>query len=417
MASKTKHNLIRYNITAVFFIIIIFFYLFGMLKNFKTIKETVLSSVQKTVALEDSDTLDIVKSFISASDTAFTDNVFDKFTLININGLFNRILLKKSIYDVASSHTVYRLGNGQLTYYYPLFGVNIAHKNIKKLQEYLDSVGTELLYVQAPLKINKYNNQLPHGLKDYPNLNTDNFLLGLDKLNIDYIDLREVFHEEHFFYTDLFYNTDHHWKTETGFWVYTYLMDYINTHYGITYDRHFIDDENFTYVTLKDSFIGSLANRAGTWYAGIDDFTYIYPNFETNFTWNKYAGDMTLKLSRSGSFDETILFKERCINPRTALAYRDNCYFDGNPALVKITNNKVENGRILVVQDSFGKSVTSFLALSFHQVDVLDLRDFTKITLLDYLKQNTYDMVIILYSPSCFSSGLYYEQFKFYEYE
>lgn len=418
MIQKKKSKINRYSVTTILFILLVYFYFIGMLIHSKAIESTVRTSMEKVTENDSKDPFDVIETFFSCCDAAFADNVYDKFTMIDINGLFQRILQRKIVNDVDSRHTVYQLDNGQLTYYYPGFGVNIAHKNIRVLSEYLDSVGTQLLYVQAPLKINKYDNQLPYGLTDYPNQNTDNFLKGLDKLEIDYVDFREVIQGTFSDYEALFYDTDHHWKTETGFWAYTYLMDYMKHNYGFSYDERNVNSDNFTSVTIKDSFIGSLANRVGTWYAGVDDFTFIYPNFDTSFTYDKYYPYGIVKdYTRVGSFTDTLFFKERMENGDKALAYRDNCYFNGNPALVNITNNNIPDGKLLVVQDSFGKSITPFLALNFHQIDVLDLRDYKGMTLLDYVKENHYDYVMIIYSPSCFSKGLYYQQFKFYDYK
>lgn len=417
MKQNNKFKFNRYTVTAILFIGMLFFYFAGMLVNYKTVKSTIKSSMSSVTSDDSSSTIDIVKSFISGTEAALNDAVYDKMTLINTNGLFNRIIQKKMINDVVSYNTVYKLNNGQLTYHYPEFGVNIAHKNMAKLKEYLDTVGTELLYVQAPYKVDKYDNQLPHKLPDYPNANADKFLAGLDKLGINYIDFRKVIHDNNFVYEDLFFNTDHHWTTETGFWAYTYLMDYMGDNYGVNYDARNVDKSNFTFTTLEDSFIGSLANRTGTWYAGIDDFTYIYPNFDTSFSWTKYYKMGTKGPTRVGSFEETILFKERVQDLGVPVAYRDNCYFNGNPAIAKITNDNVEDGRVLVVQDSFGKPVSAFLSLNFHQVDVMDLRDYKEMNLIDYLKENEYDYVIVLYNPSVFKQSTYYSQFKFYDYK
>ncbi len=410
MLLKFKNTMNRYTVTAILFLIIIFFYLFGMIINSDVVKSSIKTSISK---VESESSADVLKAFVNGTNSAFNSAVYEKDTLLNINGLFNRIIQKKMVTDVVEHNNVYKLDNGQLTYLYDNWGMSLAHKNMRKLSEYLDSVGTKLLYVQAPYKVDKYDNQLPHGRTDYPNLNTDKFLAGLDVLGIDYIDFRKVIHDNNFNYEDLFFVSDHHWTTETGFWAYTYLMDYMAKNYGTQFDPRNVDENNFHFNTLKNSFVGSLANRVGHWYAGIDDFTYIYPKFETNYTWERYYKYGRLALTRTGEFEDTVLFKERVVETKEPQAYRDNCYFNGNPALARITNHDVEDGRVLVIQDSFGKPVSSFLSLNFHQVDVLDLRDYRKMYLLDYLKENEYDYVIIIYNPSVFKRSTYYVSFRF----
>lgn len=362
---------------------------------------------------------DVLSEVFSNTESVINESIPGRLSFIDWNGLAQRILQKRMIPEPNDNNTVYKMDNGQLTYTYPDIGVRIAHKNFTVLNKYLKSVGTKLLYVQAPYKVNQENNELPYGLEDYPNKNADKLLEGLTKLNIDFIDLREVLSNNFLDYKSLFYNTDHHWTTETAFFSYQYLLDYMEKNYGFQYNKQTYNGANYNQVTLTQSFIGSLANRVGRWYAGIDDFTFIYPNFKTKLTYMKYDANASLYLVRNGTFEETVFYPERMDNKDTPLAYRDNCYLGGNPDLGRIINHKVRKGKILFVQDSFGKPIASLMALNFHEVDIIDLRYFTESYLMDFIKDETtpYDYVVILYNPSALKRSTYYRQFRFYDYE
>lgn len=437
-----KHSLhIGSLITGILFLLIIMTYFIGLLANSPNMIKDIKKSVNKALSVnidQDTEEEDIINENIeqkssssttsfsaklgtvfSRTESAINDSIPGRLSLIDWNGLAQRILQKRMIPEANENNTVYKMDNGQLTYTYPDIGVRIAHKNFTVLNKYLKSVGTKLLYVQAPYKVNRDKNELPYGLEDYPNKNADKLLEGLNKLNIDYIDFREVFANNFLNYPSLFFNTDHHWTTETSFFAYQYMLDYLEKNYGFQYNKQTYNKANYNQVTLKQSFIGSLANRVGKWYAGIDDFTFIYPNFKTKLTYMKFDANASLYLVRNGTFEESVFYPERMENPDTPLAYRDNCYLGGNPDLGRIINHNVQKGKILFVQDSYGKPIASFMALNFHEVDIIDLRYFTESYLMDFIKRETtpYDYVVILYNTSALKRSTYYRQFRFYDYE
>ena len=41
-----------------------------------------------------------------------------------------------------------------------------------------------------------------------------------------------------------------------------------------------------------------------------------------------------------------------------------------------------------------------FLAMNYRQVTAVDMRDFTEMSLWEYLKNNTFDCVVIAYNPA-----------------
>lgn len=89
-------------------------------------------------------------NIFSKTESVINDSIPGKLSLIDWNGLTQRLLLKRMIPEPNDNNTVYKMDNGQLTYTYPDIGVRIAHKNFTVLNRYLKSVGTKLLYVQAP---------------------------------------------------------------------------------------------------------------------------------------------------------------------------------------------------------------------------------------------------------------------------
>ena len=62
-------------------------------------------------------------------------------------------------------------------------------------------------------------------------------------------------------------------------------------------------------------------------------------------------------------------------------------------------NNNVENGRVLVIGDSYDRVTVPFLSLGVHEIDSSILRQTNRsFSLRDYILENGYDTVIIAYA-------------------
>lgn len=326
--------------------------------------------------------------------------------LIDINGFFQKVMGKSVVEDVNINNTVYKMDNGQLTFNYPECKeqeILMYIDNIKALYDEVAAKGVQLIYIQAPFKNNKFDNKLPYGLNDTTNLNADRFIDSLKKNNIPYIDLRDVIKQKGFNYSNLFYNTDHHWKTETAFWAYQYVIEYLNQNFGLNYNKEMAEVSNFKKLTLKKSFLGSQANRTGRFYAGVDDFTLITPEFETNYSFKMFDGSLGLITSKTGSFEEALISKRHLSEPNKVKTIRDCSYFDINPPLAQISNHNVDDGEILIVEDSFGRPFSAFMSLQFNKTDILDLRHYKIQSLTEFIKSSEYDYIFFLYNPGIFS--------------
>ncbi len=76
-----------------------------------------------------------------------------------------------------------------------------------------------------------------------------------------------------------------------------------------------------------------------------------------------------------GSFEETIV-REDLIKAKDIRANRYAVYSGGDWPLVSITNKKVDEGKVLIIQDSFGLPFSAFMSFNFRQTDIIDLRYF-----------------------------------------
>lgn len=134
----------------------------------------------------------LLKNTINEFEKGVNQNIYGRLVFVDIFGGLQRLMGKNVVIDAdAENSTIYKMKNGQLTFSgYPKDLTETA-KNVIELKEYLDGKGIEFLYVQAPHKVSKYEDQLPVGIEDYNNKKADDMLSLLREGNVRVIDLRE----------------------------------------------------------------------------------------------------------------------------------------------------------------------------------------------------------------------------------
>ncbi len=361
----------------------------------KPIYANILSwSSEKTVAKNLSSIEDGIEDVIN-------ENVGFRTSFIQVNGLAQKLMGKKVIADADASSSVIQLDNGYLVFNESKASdKNLQEKlnNLLNFKNYLDSKGTELLYIQAPAKIDGNDQQLPDGISDYSTENGERFCAMLDSAGIDFLNLTEKLREQNIDWYSMFFKTDHHWTNEAGFWAYNELAQHLNENYGFSIDQAHTDINSYTKKTYENAFLGSLGKRTGSTYSGVDDISFFIPEFETSFEYYcQYKN-----LYRSGTFENTLLFEKEAI---TGDIFNDFCYaasLGGDFDYLKITNNLNPDGKkVLLIKDSFANPVATHLALDVSELEIIDLRMLateTNKTVKDYVEESNPDIVIILYS-------------------
>jgi len=183
-------------------------------------------------------------------------------------------------------------------------------KKLASMNDYFKDINMPFSFILALSKDYEGYTTFKNGIEIYANsnLNSDKFISGLDENKVNYLDLRKSTNISDLDISNSFFKTDHHWKTETAFWAFKELVNYINLTYDINLDKnnYYTNIENYKVETLNDSFLGSIGKRMGRIYSGIDDYTLITPKFETNI--KLYQGFDKKPISE-GSFNDTIIDK------------------------------------------------------------------------------------------------------------
>lgn len=331
-----------------------------------------------------------------------SDQFRQKDFFINVNGLFAR-MTHRSVYNDAIL-----LKNGMLAR--TSFSLTDPSSHADALagfaQQAQECCGTPLLYVQLPGKPGLSADLLPEGVEHDENTVAGRMVDSLQERGIDVLDLREELTGTGEAISLYFYKTDHHWNYTGAFLGYQRILEKLQT---MLPERN-LDTSTATLDaweahTIPRWFLGSIGKRVGIWYAGVDDFTYYTPKFDT---------DMSMAIPkhsivRKGSFEESVVRGESYLEKETS--YFDTTqyclYIGGDYPLVHHRNAQAPNAKkILLVRDSFSVPLQAYLSTMFQEVDVIDLRYYDEGSLLDYVKSTKPDLVMYVMTASSVYNSL-----------
>ena len=324
-------------------------------------------------------------------ETDIATTFFGKFQFVNLNGAFRNLLGQHEM------NRVVKLNNGYLLTTIDYIDDNTLHncvENISSLNKYLENRGTSLIYTITPYTSGKYDPQIPVGVEDYGNDDADRLKRMLLAANIDTIDFRETMHEDGMNHYNMMYRTDHHWNTEAGFYAYEKLENYIVSETGCKVDERISNIDNYTITSYPNWHLGSRGQRTGIYYAGIDDFDLIIPDFDTQI--QNDAGTI-------GTMQDIIINME----PLEQKEYTSRYTYDyvlGGTAGHYINLDAENDIKILFIADSFGKAVAPYLVMGFSEVAYVSASAVSP----EYIEEYDPDVVILMYyTPNVINEGTY----------
>lgn len=388
-------------ITAIAFLVIIFGMLAGLFFTDHNVKDDFLKDYRTTI-LPGSPIIERVAGAIDSLEKTIDTDTYKRENYIDFYGRIQEFLRKRVIVDIGYGE-LYKTKYGQITYAVPKQDVSEELESIYRLQKTLDRQDIPLLYIQAPFKLPPFEQQLPANVKDHSNENADRFLKGLDAAGIDYLDLRKNYWSKGMSQNQLFFNTDHHWTIDGAFSSYAEIVDLLNTNYNFHIDEKYTDLNSFHREVFEQYYIGSMGRRVGESYGGIDDFTLITPGFDTDYT--VYERDYGGEKIFEGTFGEAVLTNSYLAEGTPLETNRYAAYHGDNAELVFVNHN-VRKGKILVIKDSFGLPIYSFLSTGVHEVRALDVRLYQD-SVAEYAEKYQPDVVIIIYNGDCFGASMF----------
>lgn len=272
---------------------------------------------------------------------------------------------------VGGDNSVVEGEDGQLVVFAKRTDTSWKSKEVANFADFCKAQGTAFLYVAAPTKIGRYD--VYSGTVDFTNQNMDEFLAALKQRDIQFIDLRDNIEKAGIVPHTLFYRTDHHWLAETGLWASGLIAEYLNENHILQSDVSLLSPERYSKKTYKEWFLGTYGRKVTLARATPDDFSLLYPKFETKM----HYVIPNIAVDRIGDF--STIYDMRQIEEKDYYGKSPyEGYNYGKRPLISIENCYVSNDdRIIIIGDSFTNCVAPFLALQCRHTDVVMLDSFT----------------------------------------
>ena len=290
--------------------------------------------------------------------------------------------------------------NGELDYgnFYPVLTTNTEEYalRMRRLLDYESSRDSHVMFINA---IDLFNRDKSNYAADLPvndqNTISDAMLYYLQSYGVDYLDSRKILKESSLPPDQYRYNTDIHWTVEAGFEVFAGLIEKLSDEYDLDLDpdSFYKNPDNYKKSVFPQSYVGILGQRTGTPFSGKDDFLFLEPDFETQFTLEYIRNDTEYTVTGD--------FKEALINH----SYWDNgnlyaSYLSGQTQWKRITNERSQTGpRFLFICDSFAMPIISFLAPMASEIHVICPLTGQPPDLEEYLLEQDFDFVFVEYYP------------------
>lgn len=283
---------------------------------------------------------------------------------------------------------------------------------LKRLQDYVASKGTKVLFVVPPGKYDKQYTTFRTGMPvNDPNWIVDEMMFYLNRLGVETLDLRESIPNESLSYEEAFFKTDHHWTIPAAFCAMTKVVDKMNESFGenLDPDGYYTDIANYDIVTYHSGMLGSMGRKTGAAFCGIEEFTAIWPRFEGEFS-RECMAENGYSLEKHGSFTECLMETSVLTNKKDI--YSDSqysLYLNGLRIYEKIINEENPDGcRIFMIRDSYFSPVMAFLMPMCGQIDAIwSLEETEEFDIETYIKENEFDYIIMEVYPYNINSSAF----------
>ncbi len=181
---------------------------------------------------------------------------------------------------------------------------------------------------------------------------------------------------------ELYYRTDHHWKTGAAFLVYQEWAR----------EQGFVvpSESDYEIRTAAGDFEGTIQAKLGI-HTAKDTLELYLPKKDIFYTMQINGAE---KISYS-------LYDETALDTRDKYAV----YFGGNQALVRLKARTDSDRRLLVLKDSYAHCFVPFALEEFEQIDLVDVRYYNQ-KLSELIVQEGYTDLLVLYNAAGFAEDV-----------
>lgn len=376
MSFKRKEKWNSYITVFIFCILIFGFMVITVIQSPKNFSET------ENRVLKQKPEMNIESLINGEFETNYEEYLTDQFVFrdqwIGLKTTVEKIFWKKESKDIYFAKDDYLIEKHSDS-----FTTDMARRNRELLSQFVNQYqgqfGKNHISVMiVPNAVDILKHKLPSFASPY---NEDEYLAQIAKTlpeNV-WFDAASVLREHQ--NEDIFYRTDHHWKTIAAFYVYQ--------EWAKKQGYHVPEITDYKIKTVTDDFEGTIQSKLGIKTTG-DTIELFLPKTEIPYTVKNSVNEI-----------ESSLYDDSALDTKDKYAV----YFGGNQEFLKIHTESDNKRKILVIKDSYANCFIPFMIGEFQEIDILDLR-YTKQKLNERIKKGGYTDLLVLYNASGFAEDM-----------
>ena len=245
----------------------------------------------------------------------------------------------------------------------------LAAKNMAAIETFAQTVGIPVDLMIVPSAGWANEDKIQNLSAPYTDMTMIGLLYGQTSEMVRPVDVLSVYQQMDG--ETLYYKTDHHWTSLGAYTAYEVYMQSL--------EKPYRSQSEFTVETVP-GFHGSTYSRSALWLTPAEDLE----------LWHG-SDNLTVTNGENETPHQGVFYRERLEE-----ADKYTVYLDGNHSTVRITNPAGE-GKILVIRDSYSNCLGAFLAESYAEVVLVDLR-YYKDPISDLCAAENFDNVLVCYS-------------------
>jgi hypothetical protein len=265
-----------------------------------------------------------------------------------------------------------------------------SSKNINtKINDFsadLKKANVKTYFALVPNKSTMMEKQLPDYVESNANELTDQLLTGFSD-DINPIDFRQEMAKRLTSEENLYFYTDHHWKPKAAYYAYERIINEMSKDFPELGEPK--GKDYFEWQENPAPFYGSEARKATEVNAEKPDtITVVQAKNEAE----------SLTVCYGGSCDKS-LYDLSVLEAKDKYTNRYVTYMSGDVPEGIIKNPNVKNGlKVLILKDSYANPMIQFMARSFEETRLLDLRKHNNLDVNQYVLENGIDAVVFVHN-------------------
>lgn len=250
------------------------------------------------------------------------------------------------------------------------------------LADAASDAGSELLWVYAPKREEAFADELPQAWNNPFVERRADIVAALGSTGAPVLDLTEELSEPAA-RDDYFYRTDHHWAPPGAQLATERIVEQLAAQ-GVKLGQ---DDRNYSAVVGPEGFVGSIGRKVTLGATDAEPFVYDAPD----------DGWRARVCNTDGCLQPTL--DTAIANDADTYANRYEAFLGGDRGLTHIYNpDPAATGTVMLVKDSYGNAVATYLAERVKNLYVIDERHYDGEPLGQLMVEKSADAVVVLHN-------------------